>query len=238
MKQKIDRLRHAVPIALKSGRFASLLLQKAGQTTDRIHSDSVSYVLRRDGSMHFTAPKAKIPILVRPSTREDLPAIALERPGRVLAIELGLSTCYLATTEYNQICYMQFLVDSSQNKLTATQFKGIFPMLKDDEMFLEWAYTFEKFRGMRIMASAMAQIAERGIGAGARWLFTSVAADNESALKGCKNAGFRPYQIVRNRWRFFRHIQAVDDLVPDQALYPFEQESTEVNRSAVDAVRI
>ena len=79
--------------------------------------------------------------------------------SRLPAINAGLKTCYLAVSENEEICYMQWLIDSSQNHLRP---RNVGLILQPDEMMLEWAYTFEKYRGLGIMASAMAQsVSER-----------------------------------------------------------------------------
>ena len=44
--------------------------------------------------------------------------------------------------------------------------KGELKALRPDEALLEFAYTFEKFRGQGVIAAAMATIAEQGLGAG------------------------------------------------------------------------
>ena len=67
--------------------------------------------------------------------------------------------------------------------------------MNHDERLLEWAFTFEQYRGLGIMACAMAQIAERGTLTGARWVLTLVEKNNIASLKGCRSAGFRPHQV-------------------------------------------
>jgi len=138
-------------------------------------------------------------------------------------MESGLSTCYLATTTDGEICYMQWLIDSSQNDLISREFPGLCPPLGSDEMLLEWAYTFVKFRGLGIMADAMSQISEKGAAAGAHWLYTYVALDNIPSLKGCRSAGYRPYQIRTERWRLFQRAESFEPLELG-AKYSFEQE--------------
>lgn len=217
MKWNVPQLTRTVPLLIAQGQAGEVIREFSG----RIYSNRVSYLLRRDNSISYSIPEAKIPIVVRPVDHEEIPVILRERPVRVAALESGLSTCYVATTKDNEICYMQWLVDSSQNELVARQFNGLCPPLNQDEMLLEWAYTFKKFRGLGIMGSAMAQISEKGAEAGARWLFTFVAVDNLASLKGCKNAGFRPYRMRTEKWRFLHSTDSLEDL-PVNAKYPFE----------------
>jgi hypothetical protein len=218
MKWNLHQLTRTVPLLIAQGEAGEMVREFSG----RIYSNRISYLLRRDTSIPYSLPEAKIPIVVRPVHHDDIPVILRERPVRVAALESGLSTCYVATTEENEICYMQWLIDSSQNELIARQFNGLCPPLSQNEMLLEWAYTFKRFRGLGIMGRAMAQISEKGAEAGARWLFTFVAVDNVASLKGCKNAGFRPFQIRTEKWWFLRSVDSFEDL-PANAKYPFEE---------------
>jgi hypothetical protein len=218
MKWKVEHLKKTVPLLLAHGEAAELVTEVAG----RVYSTRVSYLLRRDTAIPFTSPAAKIPIIVREIRPDDFPVIVSERPIRLPALESGLKTCHVATTENNDICYMQWLIDSSQNELIDREFAGLCPTLKQNEMLLEWAYTFKKYRGLAVMASAMSQISERGAACGARWLYTFVATDNIASLRGCRSAGFRPYQIRTERWRLLRCSESFETL-PECAKYPFEE---------------
>lgn len=218
MKWNLPQLTRTVPMLIAQGEAGEVLREIAG----RIYSNRVSYLLRRDASIACSTPEAKIPIVVRPLRHDDIPVILRERPVRVAALESGLSTCYVATNQENEICYMQWMVDSSQNELVSRQFTGLCPPLGEDEMLLEWAYTFKRFRGLGIMASAMAQISAKGAEAGARWLYTYVAVDNIASLKGCRHAGYRPFQLRTEKWRFLRSVDSFEHL-PADAKYTFEE---------------
>ena len=189
MGLKLSDLTQTVPAMIANGGVKALL--EVAKT--RIYSNRTDMLLRRDLTILFKAPAAKIPIHLRELHTTDIPAITAEVVDRLPAINAGLKTCYLAVSENEEICYMQWLIDSSQNHLRP---RNVGLILQPDEMMLEWAYTFEKYRGLGIMASAMAQISERAAQAGARWALTLVEEDNIASLKGCKNAGFRPRRAM------------------------------------------
>jgi len=147
----------------------------------------------------------------------DIPRIAEHVPERLPGLK-ELRTCYLAVTEKDDICYMQRLIDSSQNHLRPRRM-GL--VLQPDEMLLEWAYTFEKFRGLGIMSYAMAELAAFAGKLGARWAMTIVEKSNVASLKGCRNAGFRRYQLREQRWRALRTVQTYK-LIPTDSKYSFE----------------
>lgn len=193
-----------------------------------LYSDSFSFGLRRDLQQPFVAPPAKIPILVRPLAENDKPKIFADE-GYSLHIrhdflDENIPTCYLATTTDGDPCYIQWLMSPSHNRQIQAYFRGLFPVLASDEALLEYAYTLEKYRGQKIMPSAMAQFAEKAADFGARWVITFVEQDNIPALKGCKNAGFYPYLIRRERWRLFRRSLTFTPL-PDGTPYPFDATS-------------
>jgi hypothetical protein len=218
MKWSISQLSRTLPLLIANGETGEIVREFAS----RVYSNEKWYLLRRDLTIPFTASAAKIPIRIRPLEKTDIPKIVHERPIRLPALEAGLSTCYLAVTDDGDICYMQWLIDSSQNDLIETRFTGLCPRLNEDEMLLEWAYTFKKYRGLGIMAPAMAAISEEGAKKGARWLMTFVEHSNIPSLRGCRSAGYRPYKIREDRWRLYRCNETFATL-PVNAKYPFEQ---------------
>jgi RimJ/RimL family protein N-acetyltransferase len=217
MKWTLADLSHTLPSLIANGEAGEVIRE----LRSRLYSEEVWYLLRRDLEQPFEAPPAKIPIHVRPFEKADVPRILRERPIRRTAIEAGLETCYVAITQDGELCYMQWLIDSSQNELIQRRFAGLYSRLAPDEMLLEWAYTFRKYRGLGIMAPAMARISEEGGKKGAHHLYTFVEQSNIPSLRGCRSAGFRPYQIRSDHWRFFRCHEQFTPL-PSEAKYPFE----------------
>lgn len=200
---------------------------------ERWDSEALSYGLRRDLSVPFKAPEATFPIRVRPLVKADMPRILnAEAPDisdesreelvtRRQMLEAGIARCYVAVTEDDRPCYMQWLISPRQNERLQKYFKGIYPRLKQDEALLEGAFTPEEFRGQRIMPAAMAQLAEKGTEMGARWVITFVTHDNIPSLKGCKRSGFVPYLMRREKWSRFRR-QLTFTPLPEGTPYPFD----------------
>jgi GNAT superfamily N-acetyltransferase len=209
-----------VLLVAKHGEIQAII-QEAWQ---RLYSRSTSLILRRDLSKPISAPSAKQPITVRPMHDSDLSRIMKERPRRYPVLSANIPTCYVAESTDGQLCYMQWLIGPDEQPRLKPYVKGELKELRPDEALLEFAYTFEKFRGQGVMAAAMATIAEQGLGAGARWALTYVKCDNIASLKGCAKAGFRPYMMREERWRFFRLRQSFR-LLPDGARYAFEHDA-------------
>lgn len=197
-------------LIVRSGKFAKL----ARELAKRVFSNSESYLLRRDLTVPFQASAPKQPIEIRPISDSDIPAILSARPGRLLILRANIPTCYLAETASGEICYMQWLIGQSDLERFRPFFDGELKNLRKDEVLLEFAYTFEMFRGQKIMPAAMAAIAEKGLLSGARYAVTYVQKDNIAALKGCAAAGFSPYMVRNERWRIFAFKESFSSL-PD-----------------------
>jgi hypothetical protein len=202
-----------IRMMILGGEFKELF----GIGLNRLYSNRTDLVLRRDLSIRVVTPVAKIPIHVRELQAQDIPTLIKSVPERFPAFKAGLKTCYVAVTEDGQICYMQWLINPSENHLRP---RKVGLLLQPDEVLLEWAFTFEQFRGLGIMAAAMAKICERAAEAGARWAITLVEQNNVASLKGCKNVGFSPYQLRREIWRGLRIRQVYEPVLTFG--YPFE----------------
>ena len=133
---------HRLLLVIRGGKFAAL----ADEFVKRIFSNSESYLLRRDLSLPFTPAAPKQAIEIRPILDSDLPEILSARPGRFAILRARIPTCYLALTASGEIAYMQWLVAHSDLERFKPFFEGQLGTLRNDEVLLEFAYTFEKFR--------------------------------------------------------------------------------------------
>jgi hypothetical protein len=166
--------------------------------------------MRRDLEAPLQAPRARIPIAVRPATRDDVAGIralvseldGYDRSNRELFLRVGLGSCYVAVTERAEVCYMQWLIGPEHNPLLEAHTH--LPTLKHGEALLENAFTPTAFRGQGIMSAGMAEIAAQAAQLGARWVLTVVSELNLASIKGCTRAGFAPYMLKTDRWRLLR----------------------------------
>ncbi|HEY7688802.1 MAG TPA: GNAT family N-acetyltransferase [Dongiaceae bacterium] len=213
---------------------------------NRLHSSWDAVGLRRDLATPLEAPAAAIGIRVRPLEQKDIPLILevtdpqlseeekWERVKRRHMLDAGFGTCFVAATDDDKPCYMQWLITSRDNDKLHNYFSGLFPKLAPNEALLEGAFTPEAYRGKRIMQAAMAQIAEKGEGVGARYVITFVGFDNIASLKGCARAGFFPYISRSQVWRFFRCRTVFGPYVEPAAAAPVERPKTEAVKVAVN----
>ncbi len=219
-------------LVIRRGKFGAL----ARELAKRAYSNKESYLLRRDLNVPFHAPEPKQPIEIRPIRDSDIPEILRARPGRLLILRANIPTCYLAVTASGEIAYMQWLIARSDLDRFKPFFDGELKDLTEDEVLLEFAYTFEGFRGQKIMGAAMAAIAEKGLLSGARFAITFVQKDNLAALKGCAAAGFFPYMVRVEKWRAFSFNESFTNL-PNGADTPFQTASPQTAEKAQPASR-
>ena len=63
----------------------------------------------------------------------------------------GLRNWYVArTVEEDDPCFIQGVVHPEENDYMDEHLKGWFPILRDDEILLEGAYAFQKYRGTKL----------------------------------------------------------------------------------------
>lgn len=220
-----------------------LLLIISGQFSDfvdefrkRIYSTTHSFGLSRNINEPFTPPKAKIPITIRPIRPDDFDKLMQSgnlketEPDlysyQLNCIKAEIPQCYVAVDENDNPSYIQWLVDHTQNELIQKHFGTFFPLLKPGEALLEAAFMSHNYRGLGIMPEAMARIAEKAQLSGAEKVITFVTIDNISSLKGCHRAGFSPYILRTERWRFFR--RSITDIasIPDSFLSVYERQTS------------
>jgi RimJ/RimL family protein N-acetyltransferase len=188
-------------------RLGELQSRIAGRIQLGLCSKSARYGLRRDLSLPLEKPSAKIPISVRALVDADLGTLLplyndgkgdrrerMEIAWRRAFIAKGAEGGFVAVdSRTNTPCYMQWLLSSANNAFIRRI--GGFPQLEEHEALLENAYTPPAYRGLGIMAEAMALIAERAVELGARHVLTFVDQRNIASLKGCQRAGFYPHMF-------------------------------------------
>jgi GNAT superfamily N-acetyltransferase len=227
--KRLSNLARAVVAGLRSGELRVL----ADELRRRVWSNWTHYGLSRDLDVPFEAPNAKIPLKIRTLRSDDVPKLLgmdadyvsdrgpYVRMHRLNFVDEGLGTCYVAVTDGDEPCYMQWLMPARQNDRIEGYFRGIFPRLEPDQALLEYAFTREDYQGKGVMPAAMARIAEKARDEGGRSVITFVDHQNIPALKGCQRSGFSPYLLRLDRWRLFRRTVTFTALPPG-APYPYE----------------
>lgn len=187
------------------------------------YRSQVSIGIRRDLAEPFPAPSARIPIVLRPFSIDDLTGLfpsedvgigARERTDiawRLAMVERGAfaSHCYVAVDDRTGApCHIQWLTEAGYNDTIRRA--GALPWLGREEAMLENAYTPSAYRGLGVMSAVTAMLAERARNFGARYVVAFIDEDNVPSLKGARSAGFRPYMVrVRQQYCYgvFRSVR-------------------------------
>jgi GNAT superfamily N-acetyltransferase len=217
MNAKVERL----PLASEARpalRLEQLRIRIAARLQMGLYGKFTRYGLCRDLSVPFEAPRAKIPLEVRRASASDLDAVLnlndpantaqdrIEIAWRRAFAEKGAQRCYVAVDlRDNTPCYVHWLFNAADTPFLQ-QFPNL-PRLAPHEALLEDCYTSVKYRGLGIMAEAMARIAERAADIGCSHVITFVDQQNIASLKGCQRAGFRPHLLHHRTQLAFGLVQ-------------------------------
>ena len=116
----------------------------------------------------------------------------------------GVRTLHVASDQDGAPTYCQWLVGAGDQQPIDAHSPGRYPRLGPNEVLLEGAFTFTRFRGLGLMADGMWQLLRKARDGGAESAITYVAADNVPALRGCAHVGFLPDHVRLNTQRFGR----------------------------------
>jgi hypothetical protein len=217
-------MKYLLRTALTMARYGDIVAP-IKEICERIYSNETSMILRRDMREQVTVPGARLSLAVRRLEARDYSVILRERPRRLPILRSGIPTCYIVTTNCNEIAFMLWVIVNTDWLRFKPYFKGeIHRRLQPDECLFEFAYTFKKFRGNGVMGAALVMIAQEVVKErpSVRWAYNYVRLSNEASLRGCRNAGFRPYMRRTEHWRAMRFRQEFVSLDAG-ALFPFEE---------------
>ena len=69
--------------------------------------------------------------------------------------ECGFRNWYVArTADANEICFLMSVIRPEDNKLIEKSFKSWFPRIKENEVIIQAAYAYDKYRGLGLSTSA------------------------------------------------------------------------------------
>ena len=145
---------------------------------------------------------------------------ALACPVRRRLVQRRIGRCFVAMTRGAEPCFVQWLLDHTDNQALRHGFDDRFPHLLRDEALLEGGFTPEPFTTNEIMPVAMARIAARAAAQGVRWVHSFVPVDDESRLRLSVAAGFAPHQWRVQRRRLWRRTTSFGPLPTDLRLPP------------------
>jgi GNAT superfamily N-acetyltransferase len=181
----------------------------------RIYSRRIGIGLRRDMSVPFQVPRAKIPLVVRQLRSDDdlsliaaLPELAPQaaqlRADQRWLLSGDLPTPWVAIDPQGTVCFMTWLLTARDNAAIQARWGAMLPELQPDEALIEGIYTAESHRGLGIMPDVVARIEEQARNSGARYGMGFIAEWNAASLKAGEKAGWIPFSKREESWFLFR----------------------------------
>jgi RimJ/RimL family protein N-acetyltransferase len=213
-----------VKIPLKTIHFAALLLKTGGPKHFLFHVKGQIYgksihiglekKLQENGTGAGALTECKIKYSLRLGRKEDLDEVlkkaksergdsAYELVFRRWLYECGVHNWYIANTaDTNEICFIQAVIHPEDTQLVSENFNG-FPELKESEVLLEGAYTFQRYRGNRLHPAVVFDILEICRKKGFKRVITYIEKNNEASLKSAERLGFVQFEEVSKRSALF-----------------------------------
>ena len=112
----------------------------------------------------------------------------------------GYRNCYVArSVDTGELGFIQTVIHPEENRNVGGTFRSWFPELKEDEILLEGAYTFEKYRGNRLHPAVLSDILRIYKEKGYNRMIAHIDKNNSSAIKGAERVGFKVFQEVPGR---------------------------------------
>lgn len=193
----------------------------------RIYSRRESICLRRDLTIPFEPPLAKISFELRHLRADDNlsmiaddpslpPKIAQLRADQRWLMTTGLPTPWVAIDPEGDICFMVWSLTARDNPIIQKVWGKWLPILKPDESLIEGIYAAESHRGLGIMPDAATKVAETAMEHGARWGLGFIGSGNTSSLRGGEKAGWIPYIRREEKYTLFR--RTVDFSLIDESV--------------------
>lgn len=184
-------------------------------TRKRLYSRHESVCLRRDLTVPFTPPPAKIPLEFRQLRPDDDLALIADEPGLSAEVRqlrtdqrwmlsCDLPAPWVALDPDGVVCLMAWWLTARDNDRIKAVWGDWLPQLKPDEAIIEGIYTAESHRGLGIMAVAATEISARAAGPETKWGLGFILLSNKSSRRGGEKAGWTPYLRREERWVLFR----------------------------------
>jgi hypothetical protein len=154
-------------------------------------------------------PECEIKYTLRPASKKDMEVVFQQvktesnEAVKLLAHRKWLYDCgfhnwYIAQTDdTDEPCFIQSVITAEDNKLVKKHFRNWFPEVKEGEVLLEGAYTFEKFRGKRLVIFTFNDLLKIFIEKGFKRVISYTEKGNIPILKSSERQGFKRFEEVK-----------------------------------------
>ncbi len=185
----------------------------------RLKSENLYFGLKRDLTVPFKIPDAKIDINVRLIEEKDQKYFNMTHTEDGLIYE-NIPDCFVATTIEDEACFRQWFMRYAVKDKIESYFADMFPALKENEALLEGAFIPPAKRGLNIMEAGICRILENFKNSDVRYVMTFVSINNIASLKGIHRSGFSPY-ILRTEKYFLFKKKVIFTQIPDNLLQKY-----------------
>ena len=205
---------HRAVLALKNGQFRVLF----NTLCRRLWSTVKLYGFQWNLSQPLETKPPRIQVHIRELRNDDIPALLnLEDAKdqisfrdialRLSMIKADIPTCYVAVTDVGIPCNMHWMIGSDANDKVQRFSNGVLPVIKEDEVLVEYAFTPERFRKQGINVEVLRYLFRLAQGKGMKRAILFISAQNWGSLKIVSMLGFTPFCLRTYRRRLFlRHI--------------------------------
>ena len=186
----------------------------------QVYSRTTYFGMELDLDKDIAEVPSRMKLSVQPASEEDLKEAlqkvksesneaAYQLVQRIWFYESGFHNCYVArTVDTSELCRIAFwLVFPTDSQGRRESYRKRLPWLREGDAVPEYGYTFEKYRGNRILPSmrfATHQMARRK---GFKRLVAYVKNDNMAMLKFCEMDGYSKFEEMQILTLFFLTIR-------------------------------
>lgn len=132
---------------------------------------------------------------------DKLPHLALharkEIVARLFFRQTGFKHCYFAKTPNGQPAYMQWLIYPDENEIITKHFQYRFYPLKANQVMLENAFTFPRFRGLGLLPCVSAELLTIAKNQGYKNAILYIKKNQITSINEFLNLNFKIRKIVR-----------------------------------------
>jgi|GEM_PF-1742108 len=141
-------------------------------------------------------------------------------PVRRRLVQRRIGRCFVAMTRGAEPCFVEWLLDHTDNPALRRGFGDTFPHLLRDEALLEGGFTPAPFAASEIVPVAKARIAARAATFGVRWVHSFVPVGDPATLRATIAAGFALHQLRLQQRRLWRRTTSFGPLPLELRQYP------------------
>ena len=196
----------------------------------RMWSTVTWYGFERNLSKELKPRSPRINVQVTKARPDDLHALldlsvacdaraAKDRFIRLSMIGANIQTPYVAVTGDGIPCHMQWMIGPDENEALQRFSRGGLPIIGEDEVILENAFTLEPYRRQGIEFETVRVLFDIARQQGAQRAILFVNSDSRVSLRLVSELGFTPFCTKTCRRRMFRQHFAFGPIPPKTAQY-------------------